>query len=141
MNIKQLLRRELLKESEGERYMFFSNLEQMRRQCDLLLDLDHNQVEEILKNGHDWAQDHIAEAKNNMDQVFDFLMNETKSTHKMQDEVRYPTEPETMMEGKRKQVLNYVLVVNRRLSQNSKFILQHMPMVMPYKYVKEGCQG
>jgi hypothetical protein len=102
MNIKQLLRRELLKESEGERYMFFSNLEQMRRQCDLLLDLDHNQIEEILKNGHDWAQDHIAEAKNNMDQVFDFLMNETKSTHKMQDEVRYPMEPETMMEGKKK---------------------------------------
>jgi len=102
MNIKQLLRRELLKESEGERYMFFSNLEQMKRQCDLLLDLDHNQVEEILKNGHDWAQDHIAEAKNNMDQVFDFLMNETKSTHKMQDEVRYSTEPETMMEGRKK---------------------------------------
>jgi hypothetical protein len=102
MNIKQLLRKELLKESEGERYMFFSNLEQMRRQCDLLLDLDHNQVEEILKNGHDWAQDHIAESKNNMDQVFDFLMNETKSTHKMQDEVRYPMEPETMMEGRKK---------------------------------------
>ena len=78
MNIKQLLRKELLKESEGERYMFFSNLEQMRRQCDLLLDLDHNQVEEILKNGHDWAQDHVSESKNNLDQVFDFLMNETK---------------------------------------------------------------
>jgi hypothetical protein len=36
-------------------------------------------VEDILSNGHDWAQDHIAEAKNNMDQVFDFLMNESKS--------------------------------------------------------------
>jgi hypothetical protein len=58
--------------------MFFSNLEQMRRQCDLLLDLDHSMIEEILDNGHDWAQDHIAEAKNNMDQVFDFLMNESK---------------------------------------------------------------
>jgi hypothetical protein len=58
--------------------MFFSNLEQMRRQCDLLLDLDQNMVESILENGHDWAQDHISEAKNNMDQVFDFLMNETK---------------------------------------------------------------
>ena len=75
-NIEQKITR-LLRE-ETERYMFFSNLEQMRRQCDLLLDLDNNQVEEILKNGHDWAQDHIAEAKNNMDQVFDFLMNETK---------------------------------------------------------------
>ena len=35
-------------------------------------------VEDILENGHDWAQDHISEAKNNMDQVFDFLMNETE---------------------------------------------------------------
>ena len=75
-NLKILLKR-VLKETE-ERYMFFSNLEQMRRQCDLLLDLDRGMVEDILSNGHDWAQDHIAESKNNLDQVFDFLMNETK---------------------------------------------------------------
>ena len=62
----------------SERYMFFSNLQQMRRQCDLLLDLDKDMVESILDDGHDWAQDHIAEAKNNLDQVFDFMMNETK---------------------------------------------------------------
>ena len=70
--------KKVLNEQRGGRYMFFSNLEQMRRQCDLLLDLDESMVEEILENGHDWAQDHISEAKNNMDQVFDFLMNETK---------------------------------------------------------------
>jgi hypothetical protein len=64
----------------GNRYMFFSNLQQMRRQCDLLLDMDSEMVEGILDNGHDWAQDHISEAKNNMDQVFDFLMNESKKT-------------------------------------------------------------
>jgi len=62
----------------GNRYMFFSNLQQMRRQCDILLDMDPEMVEGVLENGHDWAQDHIAEAKNNIDQVFDFLMNETK---------------------------------------------------------------
>jgi len=28
---------------------------------------------------HDWAQDHIAEAKSLLDQVFDFLMNQTKN--------------------------------------------------------------
>ena len=65
-------------EKESSRYMFFSNLQQMRRQCNLLLDLDHEMIESILDNGHDWAQDHIAEAKNNMDQVFDFMMNESK---------------------------------------------------------------
>jgi hypothetical protein len=62
--------------------MFFSNLEQMRRQCDMLLELDQDMVTEILDDGHDWAQDHIAEAKNNMDQVFDFMMNHTKGDGK-----------------------------------------------------------
>jgi len=65
-------------EEGSSRYMFFSNLQQMKRQCEYLLDFDESQIEKILENGHDWAQDHIAEAKNNMDQVFDFIMNEIK---------------------------------------------------------------
>jgi hypothetical protein len=68
-----------LMEQQNERYMFFSNLEQISRQAKMLLEMDDNMVEEILDGGHDWAQDHIAEAKNNVDQVFDFLMNETKN--------------------------------------------------------------
>ena len=70
--------KKVINEQESSRYMFFSNLEQMKRQCDILLDMDEEEVSSILENGHDWAQDHIAEAKNNMDQVFDFLMNETE---------------------------------------------------------------
>ena len=88
MNINYIIRK-VLKEEEkkhSSRYMFFSNLEQMRRQCDMLLDLDESMLEEILENGHDWAQDHISEAKNNMDQVFDFLMNETKGQGDYEDE-------------------------------------------------------
>ena len=77
--------KKILKE-ESERYMFFSNLEQMKRQCELLLELDRNMVEGILSDGHDWAQDHIAEAKNNMDQVFDFIMNETQGGDMMEDD-------------------------------------------------------
>ncbi len=77
MNNLDLKIKKILKE-QSDRYMFFSNLEQMRRQCDLLLDLERDMVDSILDNGHDWAQDHVAEAKNNLDQVFDFLMNETK---------------------------------------------------------------
>ena len=79
-NLSRIINSVLREEDEkrSSRYMFFSNLEQMRRQCDLLLDMDHDMIEEILENGHDWAQDHISEAKNNMDQVFDFLMNETE---------------------------------------------------------------
>jgi hypothetical protein len=98
MNIDQLIRKVLKEESENHssRYMFFSNLQQMRRQCDMLLDMDESEIESILENGHDWAQDHISEAKNNMDQVFDFLMNETKG------EGDYEDEEETIEEGRKK---------------------------------------
>ena len=92
--LSKLLKR-IVKEQESSRYMFFSNLEQMRRQCDLLLDLDHDMVEGILEDGHDWAQDHIAEAKNNMDQVFDFIMNQTNGS----DENINDEEEMVMMEG------------------------------------------
>lgn len=69
--------KKVLNEQEHENYMFFSNLEQMRRQCDILLnEFEPHMIDEILSGGHDWAADHISEAKNNMDQVFDFLMNE-----------------------------------------------------------------
>ena len=134
-NIEHKITR-LLRE-ETERYMFFSNLEQMRRQCDLLLDLDQNKVEGILKNGHDWAQDHIAEAKNNMDQVFDFLMNETKSTHKMQDEVRYPMEPETMMEGRKKSGTK--LCARGKAAAKSKFKVY--PSAYANGYAVQVCKG
>jgi len=76
-NELQNLIKKVLEEQTSDRYMFFSNLEQIRRQCDILLSENRDEIDSILDNGHDWAQDHIAEAKNNMDQVFDFLMNET----------------------------------------------------------------
>ena len=64
INLDIIIKKVLREEERGSaRYMFFSNLQQMRRQCDLLLDLDQEMVESILENGHDWAQDHISEAK------------------------------------------------------------------------------
>ena len=44
--------------------------------------MDPQQIDEIInEGGHDWADDHVTEAKNNMDQVFDFLMNETQKEY------------------------------------------------------------
>jgi hypothetical protein len=63
-------------EPENDRYMFFSNLQQIHRQMGILLEKDPEMIHSILENGHDWAQDHIATAKESIDQVFDFLMNE-----------------------------------------------------------------
>jgi hypothetical protein len=78
--------------------MFFSNLQQIKRQAELLLDLDESVIHEILENGHDWADDHITVAKENLDQVFDFLMNETQNPEEgfvVMDDV-------TMTEGRKK---------------------------------------
>jgi hypothetical protein len=82
MKLNDLIKKHIenvIKENEmTENYMFFSNLQQMHRQCEMLLKMDPKELDNIIKNGHDWADDHVSEAKNNMDQVFDFFMNETK---------------------------------------------------------------
>jgi hypothetical protein len=57
-------------------YMFFSNLETICEQCEDMLKMNENEVDEILVNGHDWAEDHISSAKENVEQVHDFLTNE-----------------------------------------------------------------
>ena len=84
-----------------QNYMFFGNLEQMIRQAQLLLELDPMEVEAILKGGHDWADDHIAVAKENLDQVFDFMMNETQYDDYQEDEEMVMMESE-LSEKKKK---------------------------------------
>jgi hypothetical protein len=109
--IKKILKEE--EEHRSNRYMFFSNLEQIKRQCEILLEKDENEVESILENGHDWAQDHIAEAKNNMDQVFDFLMNQTNDTKKKN--MSFVDQDMIMMEDKKKKNV----ATNKKLWQQS----------------------
>ena len=82
--LDEIIKKHLQSLNEGsdemhENYMFFSNLEQIHRQCEMLLNMDKKLLDRIIQDGHDWADDHVSEAKNNMDQVFDFFMNKTKS--------------------------------------------------------------
>ncbi len=85
--------KKVLQEEYSSRYMFFQNIEQIKRQCEILLEMDETEITNILEDGHDWAQDHIAEAKNNMDQVFDFIMNEVKSEDNILDEAKKKNVP------------------------------------------------
>ena len=131
--------KKIIKESSDDRssrYMFFSNLEQMRRQCDLLLDLDHDMVESILENGHDWAQDHIAEAKNNMDQVFDFMMNESKSEG-MELSMNIDDKDMVMMEGRKK--TGTKLCARGKAAAKSKYDVY--PSAYANGYAVQVCKG
>ena len=136
MNIERIIRKVLKEEERGSsRYMFFSNLQQMRRQCDLLLDLDQEMVESILENGHDWAQDHIAEAKNNMDQVFDFIMNESKKDG-MEMSMNVD-DKDMMMEGRKK--TGTKLCARGKAAAKSKFDVY--PSAYANGYAVQVCQG
>ena len=133
-NIESLIRK-VIKE-ESDRYMFFSNLEQMRRQCDLLLDLERDMVDSILDNGHDWAQDHIAEAKNNLDQVFDFLMNETKKDG-MEMSMNIDDKDMVMSEGRKK--TGTKLCARGKSAAKSKFKVY--PSAYANGYAVQVCKG
>ena len=87
----------VLKEQESPNYMFFSNLEQLIRQANLLLELNPEVIDDILLNGHDWAADHVTVAKENLDQVFDFMMNQIKGKDHEED-----SEMMDMTEGRKK---------------------------------------
>ena len=132
MNIDRIIKKVLREEEHrSSRYMFFSNLEQMKRQCELLLDLDENEIESILENGHDWAQDHIAESKNNMDQVFDFIMNELEGEDSDNDY------EEMVSEGKKK--TGTKLCARGKAAAKSKFDVY--PSAYANGYAVQVCKG
>jgi len=79
--------KKIIESQTTENYMFFGNLQQIHRQCEILLKMNPQELDQIIKNGHDWADDHVSEAKNNIDQVFDFFMNETKGNEGDQQSV------------------------------------------------------
>jgi hypothetical protein len=61
---------------QTENYMFFGNLETIKRLCETLLEMDPIAVDNILKSGHSWAVDHIATSKDDIEEVFNFVKNE-----------------------------------------------------------------
>lgn len=56
-------------------YMFFQNLKTIRNSVDKILELDPKEVDEILKNGHDWAADHISTSKDDVEEVSEFILS------------------------------------------------------------------
>ena len=122
--------KKVLAEEQTTNYMFFSNLEQIKRQCETLLEMDPNMIDEIIQDGHDWADDHVSEAKNNMDQVFDFLMNETK---KHEEYVDY----EDINEGRKK--VGTKLCARGKSAAKSKFKVY--PSAYANGYAVQVCKG
>ena len=117
-------------EQEQENYMFFSNLKQMKRQLEMIMEMDPAMVDDIIQNGHDWADDHISEAKTNIDQVFDFLKNE------MDKESQY-VDFEDIHEGKKK--TGTKLCARGKAAAKAKFKVY--PSAYANGYAVQVCKG
>lgn len=81
---------------EAENYMFFGNLETIHRLTGIILEMDPRKVDSILKEGHNWAVDHIATSKDDVEEVANFLINEFGEEPMHHDE---PEHQMTMSEG------------------------------------------
>ena len=59
---------------EFKNYMFFANLKQIARDIDKIMSLDKKQIDEMISNGHDWAGEHVTTAKDDIEEVTNFLL-------------------------------------------------------------------
>jgi hypothetical protein len=75
--LKQIIQEEISKtlNENSEKYMFFQNLETIKKEVEEMLSLDPQIVDAILANGHDWAADHISTSKDDIEEVHNFLMS------------------------------------------------------------------
>ena len=76
MDIKKFEFFKLNENQETENYMFFNNLKTIKRLVDKMLEMNEQEVDSLLKNGHNWAVDHMATSKDDVEEVFNFLAGE-----------------------------------------------------------------
>jgi hypothetical protein len=83
--LKQIIKEEVQKvinteEDNLSHYMFFEDLKAISRMAEEILTFDFHQVDELLSNGHDWAEDHISSAETKLGEVTGFLKNHLENT-------------------------------------------------------------
>jgi hypothetical protein len=63
-------------DKEIKNYMFFNNLITIKEKIDKMIAMDKHVVDKMLSDGHDWANDHIATSKDDVEEVFNWLQSE-----------------------------------------------------------------
>jgi hypothetical protein len=71
---------------DRKHYMFFRNLATIKHHVDEILKMDPDKVDELLNNGHDWASDHIATSKDDVQEVSEWLIGEFDDPTESDDE-------------------------------------------------------
>ena len=68
------------KDRGGEKhYMFFSNLKVIKEKVDTMLSMDRKKIDEELGKGHDWASDHVTSSRDDLEEVYNWLISRVDS--------------------------------------------------------------
>jgi hypothetical protein len=93
--------------SENTNYMFFANLQHICKMASEILEMDESQIDEMLTDGHDWANDHISKSMESISHVYNFLtasdlegQKEIETQFNQESEVHFeePVEEEPRLE-------------------------------------------
>jgi len=80
------------KRDEKQHYMFFQNIASIKHYIDEILAMNPDEIDNLIKNGHDWASDHIATSKDDIQEVAEFIRNEMEGEKEGTTEME-PEEP------------------------------------------------
>lgn len=83
-------------EGVKQHYMFFANLTSIKHYIEEILKMDPEEVDNHLKNGHDWAADHIATSKDDIQEVADWIRNEIEGDGSSEESGEEMIDPENI---------------------------------------------
>jgi hypothetical protein len=82
---------------EKQHYMFFQNLASIKHYVDEIMKMNPDDVDNLIKNGHDWAADHISTSKDDVQEVAEWIRNRMEE-HREEDEEEEAGEETGMIE-------------------------------------------
>ena len=81
---------------EKQQYMFFQNLASIKHYIEEIMKMNPDEVDNLLKKGHDWASDHIATSKDDIQEVADWIRNEIEGEGSSEESDEEIFEPENI---------------------------------------------
>lgn len=80
--------------NEMTNYMFFQNLASIKHYIEEIMAMDKKSIDAMISDGHDWAVDHVATSKDDIEEVTGWLRNSIENAGEEEEETFVEIEPE-----------------------------------------------
>ena len=109
LELDQIEEKEVFEADKEDHYMFFQNLVSIKHYLDEISSYNPDEVDALLKDGHDWACDHVTTSKDDIQEIAEWLRSELGEGKGVQsvpspesDQTEKPEEPEEDTDDTRK---------------------------------------